>query len=91
MEKETIEEQVSKGNIEKLVIIANGEAGKDFDKLKVTTMVKLYGENFVYQADYRVSREFLNPEKDVLENFLAEIGKQFRKILEGKVELNAII
>jgi len=87
----SIEEQVSKGNVEQVVIIANGDSGKDFDKLKVTVMVKLYGERIAYQTDYRVSRELLNPERDVLEQFFQEINKQFRKVLEGKVELNAIV
>jgi len=86
---DSIEEQVSKGNVEQFVIIANGMAGKDFDKMKVTAMVKLYGEKIVYQADYKVSRELLNPDQDVLEQFLSSVGKHFRDVLEGKVELNA--
>jgi len=87
----SVEEKVSGGNVEQLVIIANGMSGKDFDKLKVTAMVKLHGERIAYQADYKVSRELLNPEQDVLEQFLGAIGKHFRTVLEGKVELNAII
>lgn len=89
--KPSIEEQVSKGNVEQVVIIANGMSGKDFDKLKVTAMVKLYGEKIAYQATYSVSRELLNPDKDVLEQFFGEMSKQFRKILEGKTELKAMV
>lgn len=87
----SVEEQVSKGNVEQVVLIANGQGGKDWDKLKVTVMVKLYGEKIAYQADYKVSREVLDPDQTVLEQFFSELNKQFRKVLEGEVELNAIL
>ena len=87
----TTEEKVSKGNVEQVAIIANGMAGRDFDKLKITIMVKLYGEKIAYQADYSVSRELLNPESSCLDQFMDEIKKRFKKVLEGEVELNAIV
>lgn len=90
-ESASIEEQVSKGNVQQVAIIANGMAGKDFDKLKVSVLVKLYGEKIAYECSYKVSRELLNPDQDVLEQFFGEMSKQFRKVLEGKVELNAIV
>lgn len=89
--KDSIEEQVSKGNVQQVVLIATGDSGKDFDKLKVTVMVKLYGEKIAYQCDWKVSRELLNPDADVLEQFFSEMNKQFRKVLEGKIELNAML
>lgn len=87
----SVEEQVSKGNVEQVVLIANGQGGKDWDKLKVTVMVKLYGEKIAYQADYKTSRELLNPDQSVLEQFFSELNKRFREVLEGKTELNAIV
>lgn len=87
----SIEEQVNKGNVKKLAIIASDGAGVDFDKLKVDCIVQLYGEKHVYQTTYKVSRELLNPDAPTLDDFLREIGKVLKETLQGKRELNAIV
>lgn len=87
----SIEEQVSKGNIKKIMIIASDSAGVDFDKLKVDVFVQLYGERHAYQTSYTVSRELLDPDKEVWDRFLGEMSKVFKEVVAGKRELNAVV
>lgn len=91
MELNSTTEQVSGGSVDRVVLIADGSSGEHFDKLKVTALVRLVGDKHAYQADYKVSRELLNPESPVLDQFFDEMKKTFTKVLEGKIELNAVV
>jgi len=83
-----MEELKSKFEIEKLALIATPS---DDDKLKVDLICKVVGEKYAFQTSYKVSKELLNPESDVLAQLMQAMDKLLREVLEGKKELNAVV
>lgn len=84
----TVEERVSKNDIESLGIVARL---RDDGKMKVDVMVKLVGERHAYQTTYKTSRELLDASKDLLGQMFQEMEKHLREVLRGEKELNAVV
>jgi len=81
------EEPVSSWDVERLAVLVSDAQ----DKLQVKVVVQMYNHDHAYETNYKVSRELLDPDKDSLDQFLAEVSKALREVLEGKRELNAIV
>lgn len=84
---ETIQEQVTAGNVERLAVLVTGRE----DDLKAQVLVKLIGERFAYEAVVKVPRAVFDIDQPSIDEFFKVAKKAMVEVISGKRELNAIV
>lgn len=86
MTEPSIEERVSKHNIDKLAIIISGRE----DDLKAQVLVRLVGDRFAYEGTFKVTRDTFDPDSTDMDQFFKLAKKSLIEVMAGKKELNAV-